>query len=96
MDLHDHPQLQDTRQADDSILFCLDSPMEPFLGHLVKLILPDVVVIFGLSYVGCIDSHIIISVGYMSNLLYIPMELFSNYQDRWDISDVILGHISLL
>ena len=96
MDLHDHPQLRDTRQATDSILFCLDSSMEPFLGHLVILILLDVVVIFRLSYFEYIDSHIIILVGCMSNLLYIPVELFSSCQDRSDISDAIWGHISLL
>ena len=42
------------------------------------------------------DSHIIISVGYMSDLLYTPMELFLSYQDRPDTSDAILGHISLI
>ena len=32
----------------------------------------------------------------MSDLLCIPMELFSSYHDRLDTYDVILGHISLL
>ena len=31
----------------------------------------------------------------MSDLLCIPMELFLSYQDRSDVSDAVLGHISL-
>ena len=41
------------------------------------------------------DSHIIISGEYMSDLLYIPAELFSSHQDRLDDLVAILGHISL-
>ena len=68
--------------------------MEPFLIHLVKLILSDIVMILGWSHLKCLDSYIIISVEYMSNLLYIPMELFSSYQDKPDALVAILGHIS--
>ena len=60
-------------------LFYDDSLVEPFLSHLVRLILPDVVVIFGLSYFGCIDSHIIISVRCMSDL----------YTSPWSYSRVV-------
>ena len=77
-------------------LFYDDSLVEPFLSHSVKLILSDIIMILWWSYVGCIDSHIIISVEYMSDLLYIPMELFSSYQDRLDALVVILVHISLI
>ena len=77
-------------------LFYDDSLVKPFLSHSVKLILSDIVVILWWSYVGCIDSHIIILVEYMSNLLYIPMELFSSYQDRLDALVIILVHISLI
>ena len=38
---------------------------------------------------------IIISVEHMSDLFYIPIELFSSYQDRPDALVSILGHISL-
>ena len=70
--LHDHPHLWDTHRADDLISFCPDSPMEPFLSHSVRLMLSDIIVILGWSYPRCIDSHIIIAVEYMSDLLYIP------------------------
>ena len=50
--------------------------MEPFLSHLVRLVLSDIVVILGRSYPRCIDSHIIILVEYMSDLLYIPWSYF--------------------
>ena len=55
-----------------------------------------IVVILGLSYLGCLDSHVIILVGYISDLLRIPMEFLLGYQDESDIFDVTLGHISLL
>ena len=87
------PRLWDTRQVDDSISFCPDSPLEPFLSHFIRLILSDIVVILGLSYFKYIDSHIIILARCMSDLLYIPMELFSNYQNRPGTFDAILGHI---
>ena len=69
--------------------------MEPFLSHFVRLILSDIVVILGWSYIGCIDSYIIISVEYMLDLLYISIELFSSHQDRPDTLVAILGHIFL-
>ena len=53
--------------------------MEPSLSHLVRLMLSDIVVILGWSYLRCIDSHIIISVEYRLDLLYIPVELFSSH-----------------
>ena len=81
---------------DDSISLCLDSPMEPFLSHSVRLVLSEIVVIFGWSHLRRMDSHIIILVEYMSNLLCIPIELFTSYKDRPDAPIVILGHISLL
>ena len=93
--MHDHPQLRDTRQADDLLSFCHDSLVEPFLSHSIRLILSNIVMIIGWSHLRCIDSHIIISVEYMSDLLYIPMELFSSYQDRPDTLVAILGHIFL-
>ena len=79
MDLHDHPQLRDTRQADDSISFCLDTPGKPFLSRSVRLILSDIVVILGWSHLKRMDSHITISVEYMSDLLRIPIELFVSH-----------------
>ena len=69
--------------------------MGPFLSHSVRFILSDIVVILWWSYLRCIDSHIIISVEYMSNLLYIPMGLFLSHRDRLDALVAILGHISL-
>ena len=95
IDLHDHPQLQDTNRADDLLSFCLDSPVEPFLSHSVKLMFSDIVVILGRSYPRSIDSHIIILVEYISDLLYIPIELFSSYQDRPDALVSTMGHIFL-
>ncbi|KAL6345878.1 hypothetical protein AAG906_020460 [Vitis piasezkii] len=95
MDLHDHSQLRDARRVNDSLSFCPDYLMEPSLSHLVRLMLSDIVVILGWSYLRCIDSHIIISVEYMSDLLYIPVELFSSHWDRLDALVAILGHISL-
>ena len=93
MDLHDHPQLWDTRQVDDSISFCPDSLVEPLLSLSIRLIFSDIVVILGWSYSRRIGSHITISVEYMSDLLCIPMELLLSYQDRSGTSDAILGHI---
>ena len=64
------------------------------MSHSVKLILSDIVVILGRSNLRRMDSHITISVEYMSDLLRIPIELFTSHQDRPDTSDAILGHIS--
>ena len=93
MDLHDHPQLRDTHRADDLTSFGLDSPVEPFLRHSVELVFSYIVMILGYSYLRCIDSRIIISVEYRSDLLYVPIESFSSYQDRPDALVAILGHI---
>ena len=95
MDLHDHSQLRDARRVNDSLSFCPDYPMEPSLSHLVRLLLSDIVMILGWSYLRCIDSHIIILVEYRSDLLYIPMELFSSHWDGLDALVAILWHISL-
>ena len=84
-----------TKRADGLLSFCLDYPMEPFSSHSVKLIFSYIVTILRWSYLRCIDSYIIISMKYMSNILYIPMELFSSYQDRPDALVSILGHIFL-
>ena len=91
--MHDHPQLRDARQADDSLPFRLDSHVEPFLRHSVELVFFDVVMILGCSYLRCVDFCIIISLGYRSDLLYVPIESFSSYQDRPDALVAILGHI---
>ena len=72
---------------------CLDSPVEPFLSHLVGPIFSDVIMILGCSYLRCIDSRIIISTKYRSDLLYVPIESFSSYQGRSDALVAILGHI---
>ena len=90
-----HLQLGNTRRVDDLLSFCLNSLVESFLSHSIKLVLSDIVVILGWSYLRCIASHIIISVEYMLDLLYIPIELFLSYQDRLDALVAILGHISL-
>ena len=76
---YDHFQLQDARWADDLTSLCLDSPVEPFLSHSVGTIFFDVVMILGCSYLRCIDSHIIISAEYRSDLLYVLIESFSSY-----------------
>ena len=68
--------------------------MEPFLSHLVMPIFFYVVMILGCRYLICIDSHVIISVEYRSDLLYVSIELFSSYQDRPNALVAILGHIS--
>ncbi|KAL6324442.1 hypothetical protein AAG906_013046 [Vitis piasezkii] len=93
IDWHEHPQLRDARWADDLTSFCLDPPVEPFLSHSVRPIFSDVVMILGCRYLRCIDSHIIISVEYRSDLLYVPIESFSSYQDRPNALVAILGHI---
>ncbi|RVW80764.1 hypothetical protein CK203_050704 [Vitis vinifera] len=93
IDLHDHPQLRDARWAYDLTSLCLDSPMGPFLSHSVGAIFYDVVMILGCSYLRCIDSRIIISAKYRSDLLYVLIESFSSYQDRPDAFVAILGHI---
>ena len=90
-----HPQLGNTRRVDDLLSFCPDSLVESFLSHSIKLVLYDIVVILGWSYLRCTTSHIIILVEYMSDLLYIHIELFLSYQDRPDALVAILGHISL-
>ena len=91
--MHDHPQLRDARWADDLTSFCLDSLVKPFLRHSVRFVFYDIIMILGWSYSRCIGSHITISVEYMSDLLYIPMELFLSYHGRSGTSDAILGHI---
>ena len=55
----------------------------------------NIVMILWWSYLRGIDSHIIISVEYMLDLLYISIELFLSYQDWLDALVAILGHISL-
>ena len=86
-------QLWDARWADDLTSFCLDSPVGPSLRHSIRLIFFDIIMIIGWSYSRCIGSHITISVEYMSDLLYIPMESFLSYQGRSSTSDAMLGHI---
>ena len=66
---------------------------EPLLSHSARFIPFDIV---GWGYVECLDPHVIISVGYISDLLRVPSVLFSGYQDRSDTSDATLGHISLI
>ena len=61
-----------------------------------QILLSDIVVVLGRSYVECPDPHVTISVGYISDLLRIPMVLFSSYQGGSGTFDAILGHISLL
>ena len=67
--------------------------MEPFLRHSVRLVFSYIIMILGYGYLGCIESYIIISVEYRLNLLYVPIESFSSYQDRSDALVAILGHI---
>ena len=93
--MHDRPQSQDARRADGLLSFCLNSPVKPFLSHLVKLIFSDIVMILRWSYLKCINSHIIISMECMSGLLHVLIELFSSHQDRPDTLVAILGHISI-
>ena len=69
--------------------------MEPLSNLLARFTFSDIVVIFGRSYLRRVDSHVTILAEYMLDLLYVPMELFLSYQDRSDIFDAILGHISL-
>ena len=78
-----------------SILFYDDSLVEPLLSHSVKLILFDIVVILWWSYLRRINSHIIISMEYISDLLCIPIKLFLSHQDRSDLLVAILGHTFL-
>ena len=56
---------------------------------------PDIVAIRRQSYLRREDSCVTILVEYMLDPLYVPMELFASYQDRSDIPDAILGHISV-
>ena len=91
--MHDHPQLRDARWVDDLTSLCLDSLVEPFLSHSVGPIFSDVVMILVCSYLRCIDSLTVISMEYRSDLLYVPIETFSSYQDRSDALVAILGHI---
>ena len=72
-----------------------DPLVEPLLGHTVKLILSDIVMILWWSYLRRIDSHIIISVEYMSDLLCIHIELLWSHQDGPNVLVAILGHIFL-
>ena len=65
------------------------------MSYLIRLILSDIVMILGWSHLRCIDSHHIISVEYMLGLLYIPINLFSSYQDGLDVLVAILGYIFL-
>ena len=85
----------DTCQVDDLFLFYDDSLVELFLSHSVRLILSDIIVILWWICLKCIDSHIIISVEHMLDLLYIPIELFSSYQDGPSVLVAILGNIFL-
>ena len=55
-----------------------------------------IAVILGWSYLRRVDSHIIISEGYVSDPLHIPMEFLLGYQDRSGTFDVILGHFPSL
>ena len=61
-----------------------------------QILLSDTGAVLGRSYVECLDPHVTISVGYISDLLRIPMVLFSGYQGGSGTSNAILGHISLL
>ena len=70
--------------------------MEPLLSLLARFTFSDIVVILGRSYLKRVDSRVTITTEYMLDPLYVPMELFLSYQDRSNISDAILGHISLL
>ena len=70
--------------------------MEPLLSLSVRFTFFDIVVILRRSYLRCVDSRVTLSTEYMLDPLYVPMELFASYQDRSDIPDAILGHISLL
>ena len=93
--LYDRPQSRDTRRVNGLLSFCPHSPVGPFLSYSIRLVLSNIVVILGRGYLRCIDSHILIPMEYMSDLLYIPIELFLSYQDRPDALVAILGHISL-
>ena len=70
--------------------------MEPLLSPSARFPFYDIVVILGRSYLRRVDSRVTISAEYMLDPLYIPMELFLSYQDKSNISDAVLGHISLL
>ena len=54
---------------------------EPLLSHSARFILFDIVVLFS---------------GYISDLLRIPLVLFSGHQDRSGTSNAIMGHIALI
>ena len=45
---------------------------------------------------GAWISPVIISEGYISDPLRVPLVLFSGHQDRSGTSDVILGHIAFI
>ncbi|KAL6319136.1 hypothetical protein AAG906_011216 [Vitis piasezkii] len=45
------------------------------------------------NYLRCIDSRIITLVKYRLDLLYVPIESFLSYHDRWDALVVILGDL---
>ncbi|RVW81098.1 Transposon Ty3-I Gag-Pol polyprotein [Vitis vinifera] len=78
------------------LLFYHDPPVEPFLSHSVGPIFSDVVMILGCGYLICINFHIIVSVEYMSDLLYVSIESLSSYQDRPDALVAITGAYFLL
>ena len=56
----------------------------------------DIVMILGQSYLRRVDSRFTLSVEYMLDPLYVPMELLLSYQDRSGAYDAILVHISLI
>ena len=60
----------------------------------VRLTFFGIIMILGWSRLGRMDSHIIISLEYMLDLLCIPIELLMGHQDISGTSDAILGHIS--
>ena len=70
--------------------------VEPLLSLSARFTFSDIVMILERSYLRRVDSYVTISAEYILDHLYVPMELFSTYQDRPDTSDVILGHISLI
>ena len=68
---------------DDLLSFCLDSLEEPFFSHSLGLILSNIAMILGWSYLRCIASHIIISVEYMLDFLYIPWSYSRVIRANW-------------
>ncbi|KAL6327521.1 hypothetical protein AAG906_021607 [Vitis piasezkii] len=76
--------IDDLSSSDFSTCYILDATLGhiPLFRRSARFLLSDIVVVLGRSYVECLDSHVIISMGYISGLLRIPMVLFSGYQDR--------------